>query len=216
MQQPFDEIIQKFFKQTNFPNPFDPEMFGKFLQEQIGNAIPNNLTSSGETGLEPTGKEKINQRNLNQHPLAKNFDRSNIPDISDLRKRRKGTTSGLGSPNAQSNQQSPAHQGQAEQELNYQAFETHDELILRVQIPSETNRHPKKMMLTNYQITFIGKEGSKPLLQIPLPKAVVPGETKLGFKKDLLEVKLFKISEEPVKEFDISHLLRQSDEDKGN
>ena len=197
IMQSFDEMIRKFFDKSDLPNPFDPERFGRFLQEQIKNALPKDPNTLNQDGLETTGMNNTTQR-FNQYSMPPHFDRFHIPT-------HKGATTGLNRAPIPQPIQTPSTQ-QPNQELNYQAFETHNELIVRVQIPEDPKFKPKNIKLTSYQLNFDNGEQGEPLLQIQLPKAVDPEETKCGFREGILEVKLAKRAFELIKEIDISNV----------
>jgi HSP20 family molecular chaperone IbpA len=212
--QSFDELIKNFFENNDLPNPFDPERFGRFLQEQIQNALPKDPNTLNRVGLNQMGNTDA-KGGPNQYPMPPAFDRSKIPGMNQLQGNRKGTTKRLNqAPFSQIPQSTQQSQPQPQQELNYQAFETHDELIVRVQIPKTAQMMPKKIKLTSYHITFNNEERESPLLQIQLPKAVNPDVTKWGFREGILEVRVAKRVFDSSTEIDISSIYNPPAENK--
>lgn len=206
----FDDMFKKFFENNDFPNPFDPEGFGRFIQEQIKNAMPENIEQNG--GQSQSGQAV----DFSSQPKPSNQ--------SQGQPRRNGTNSGLGRPQNQAAGRSVHQQGtaaqpsqpQQQQELNYQAFETHDDFIVRVEIVEDPSLQPKKIALNSHQINFFNEERNQPLLHIQLPKPVEAKEIKAGFRQGILEIKLPKKPDEPVIGIDLRDMYKSAEAPTSN
>lgn len=201
----FDDMFKKFFDQNEFPNPFDPEGFGRFIQEQIKSAMPENV--EGMTQPQSGSGQTVDYSAQPQRNTM------NLPTTGS----KKGTNSGMGRPSNQQAQGTRAQTAQAgptqeQQELNYQAFETHDDFIIRVEIVEDEALHPKNIALNSTQVTFLNGEATKPLLHIQLPKPVQPDQIKAGFRQGILEIKLPKKEEEGLIRVDLSDMYKPKEE----
>lgn len=209
-----EEMFNKFFQQNDFPNPFDPEGFGKFIQDQIKNAMPDNEEAKDQSnqGFSPFGNPSAGR----QGTYDFNPSRSGLPipqqgqNIAQPPVQRKGTSSGLG----RSTGTNPPET--TNQELNYNAFETHEDIIIRVQVPEDEANQPVRFLQNSHQVSFYNEDHNRPLLQIQLPKPVEPKQTKMGFRQGVLEVKLTKKVQEPMTEINLSDLFNKNQEQSSN
>ncbi|TCP21938.1 hypothetical protein EV207_13825 [Scopulibacillus darangshiensis] len=200
-----DDMFEKFFQQNNFPNPFDPEGFGKFIHEQIKNAMPDNGEAMGQSWKDSPsyGNRNGGQGNTGMSGQLQSQNTAGTPA------KRKGTTSGFGrSTNIAKSPNPPNPTNNQQQSLNYQGFETHDEFIFRVQIPDDVKHQPKNMYLNSHEVSLVGRDPKVPLLQTQLPKPVEPEQTKYRFQHGVLEIKLVKKPHEPTSEINLSNLFR--------
>ncbi|CAG5091821.1 MAG: hypothetical protein C6W55_02235 [Thermobacillus sp.] len=77
--------------------------------------------------------------------------------------------------------------------LNYDTFETHRSVIVRLRLPEDLNPRELEMSISCHKVRIKLPSGVKQ--EIPLPKAVSPRKARTTFKGGILELRLPKTRE---------------------
>lgn len=169
------------FKGMNIPNVFDQEAFTKFISDQIRQAMPNykQMTSHVDSNdTEQDEKEDVLMPNFNDH-------QQNPKETSER------TSMNLN----QDHTQRP-------KKIQYNVFETHDFVIVRIPFQHENRLIRKRILVNDYKLLFEHVRGEA-MLEIKLPHPVNSETTKYLIRNGILEIQIEKRPSTPWSEFEI-------------
>lgn len=201
--QSYEDVFKRFFQNNDMPNPFDGNKFREFIQNQIQSAIPDleEYTDMANSDSANQGSQNshydVNYRQREESSSENGNMHAHYPA---QRPHRKGTTSGMSRP-------SPSHN----HVLNYNAFETHDNVIIRIAVPQNITEQPSKILLNSHRLFVKSEESAQPLLQLHMPKLINPEQTRIDLRNNVLEIVLPKKEQEPLSEIRLAQLFEEND-----
>jgi len=200
--QSYEDVFKRFFQNNEMPNPFDGNKFREFIQNQIQSAIPDLEEYTDMANSEQTNSDGQNSHyDINYKQSGSSSEKGNTySHYPAQRPHRKGTTSGMARPSASHNHV-----------LNYNAFETHDNVIIRIAVPQNITEQPSKILLNSHRLFVKSEESAQPLLQLHMPKLINPEQTRIDLRNNVLEIVLPKKEQEPLSEIRLAQLFEESD-----
>lgn len=206
--QSYEDVFKRFFQNKEMPNPFDADNFREFIQNQIQSAIPDldenmDIPNSGQAnpGSQNTDSDyNFNKDNSGIQPGHK-FTKNPVQ-----RPNRKGTTSGMSGHSTPSNSHSHV--------LKYNAFETHDHVIVRIAVPNSMSDPPTRLLVNSHRLFINSDKSNQPMLQLHIPKLVDAKLAKIDLRNDILEVVLPKKNQEPLTEYRLANIIEATKNDQ--